>query len=402
MPNPLPFAQRTNWSLESNRLSIELKSLRERNVGVLDLTESNPTNCGFAYPGPDILRALAIEENLKYAPLPRGNLRVREAICRCYQDQGHVLSPERVFLTASTSEAYSYLLRLLVDPGEAVLFPLPSYPLFSFLGDLNDVRMETYALVHDRHWAVDFDSISGKVTADTKALVLVNPNNPTGSFITLEEKEKINAVCRDNNMAIICDEVFFDFTLEEGREQHSFAGNQSALTFVLGGISKTLGLPQMKLSWIIVAGPEDLAQQAAARLEVIADTYLSVSTPAQNAFLTWIKHKGQLQTEIKKRIRDNYGVLKASLAGTPNCRVLDAQGGWYAVLKILGRLSDEQWAIKFLLEDQVYVHPGYFFDFGFETYIVVSLLPGEDVFREGIRRITNRLHANGPEGPGRG
>ncbi|OGX35898.1 MAG: hypothetical protein A3C36_01405 [Omnitrophica WOR_2 bacterium RIFCSPHIGHO2_02_FULL_52_10] len=391
MKKSLPFAQRTNWSLEPNTLSVELKRLRDQNVTVLDLTESNPTNCGFAYPGNEILQALALEENLKYVPLPRGSVLAREAIRRYYLEKGYDVPADRIFLTASTSEAYSFLMRLLVDPGEKVFFPVPSYPLFSYLGDINDVQMETYSLAGDRHWAIDFDSITDKVGAGTKALVLVNPNNPTGTFIKPEEREGINAVCRANNIAVICDEVFFDFTFAEDKQYASLVDNKEVLTFVLGGISKTLGLPQMKLSWIVVNGPQDLVEQAGARLEVIADTYLSVNTPAQNAFLGWMKYKRKFQDEILKRIRNNRRVLKSYADMTEGCQLLDAEGGWYAVLKVLDAFSDEQWALKFLLEDHVFVHPGYFFDFDFETYVVVCLLPREDVFQEGVRRITNRL-----------
>ena len=391
MKKPLPFAQRTNWSMEPNTLSIALKRLRDQKITVLDLTESNPTNCGFAYPGNEILQALALDENLKYAPLPRGSVGAREAVRRYYLEKGYDVSVDQIFLTASTSEAYSFLMRLLVDPGEKVFFPVPSYPLFSYLGDINDVQMETYSLSGDRHWAIDFDSITGKVGVGTKALVLVNPNNPTGTFVKPEEKEGINAVCQEYNLAVICDEVFFDFTFSEGAKHVSLVDNKEALTFVLGGISKTLGLPQMKLSWIVVNGPQDLVDQAVARLEVIADTYLSVNTPVQNAFLGWMKYKGKFQEEILKRIRNNRSALKSYVEMTEICQLLDAEGGWYAVLKIFDTLSDEQWALKFLLEDHVFVHPGYFFDFDFETYVVVCLLPKEDIFQEGARRIMGRL-----------
>jgi aspartate/methionine/tyrosine aminotransferase len=316
---------------------------------------------------------------------------VREAISRYYLEMGYHVDAQQIFLTASTSEAYSYLMRLLVDPGQKVLFPIPSYPLFSFLGDINDVRMQTYSLVHERHWAIDFDGLEKKISADTKALVLVNPNNPTGTFVKPQEKEEINAICLEHNIAIVCDEVFFDFTFAEDQQRVSFVDNTSVLTFVLSGISKTLGLPQMKLSWIIVNGPQDLMEQAMARLEVIADTYLSVNTPAQNAFVGWIQYKRKLQNEIKERLRRNYSSLKTYTEMTENCLLLESEGGWYAVIQILDGLSDEQWVLKFLREEHVFVHPGYFFDFDFETYIVICLLPQEDVFQEGIRRIMNRL-----------
>jgi len=391
MSKILPFARRTSWALEPNTLSIELKRLRDQKVSILDLTESNPTQCGFMYLRNNILQALALDENLKYSPMPRGNRNVREAISGYYRERGHCVVPEQIFLTASTSEAYSYLMRLLVNPGEKILFPIPSYPLFSYLGDLNDVCMETYALISEKRWAVDFDSIVNKVDLDTKALVLVNPNNPTGTFIGLQEKDKINSICREQNMALICDEVFFDFTFDADKKFISFVENKSVLTFVLGGISKLLGLPQMKLSWIIMDGPRELINQASARLEVIADTYLSVNTPVQNAFLGWIKYRRKFQAEILERIRKNYEVLRGFAKRTDHCTVLDAQGGWYAVLMITGTLSDEQLALQYLREDHVLIHPGYFFDFDYGTYLIVSLLPREHDFQEGIRRIINRL-----------
>jgi len=327
MPNSLPFSQRTNWPLASNQFSNDLNDLRKNNVPLLDLTESNPTNCGFSYSNNDIIASLAENANLCYTPDPRGNLQTRKAICRYYEEKGLTVVPEQIFLTASTSEAYSYLFRLLVDPGEGVLFPCPSYPLFSFLGDLNDVRSDTYPLVYQEHWGIDLQEMRRAICNDTKAIVLVNPNNPTGSFIRREELKEINTMCREQNISLVCDEVFSDFAIEQADDHVSLVSNDQVLTFILGGISKTLGLPQMKLSWIIVNGPQGLVSASTERLEVIADTYLSVNTPTQNAFPLWLSHRETIQTEINNRIKQNFDFLKQHVNKVEACELLAADGG---------------------------------------------------------------------------
>jgi len=391
MPKSLSFSQRTDWPLASNQFSNELNDLRNDNVSLLDLTESNPTNCGFSYLKNDIIAPLAEDANLCYTPTPRGNLQTREAICRYYEEKGLNVAPEQIFLTASTSEAYSYIFRLLVDPGEGVLFPFPSYPLFSFLGDLNDVRIDTYPLVYQKLWSIDLQGMHCAICNDTKAIVLVNPNNPTGSFIRRKELEEINILCRKQNISLVCDEVFSDFVFEQADDQVSLVNNDQVLTFVLGGISKTLGLPQMKLSWIIVNGPQNLVKASSERLEVIADTYLSVNTPTQNAFPLWLSHRKTIQTEINNRIKHNLDFLKEHVNNVDACELLTADGGWYAVIMIPDRLSEEQWILTFLKKDHVVVHPGYFFDFPEETYIVISLLPEAGTFQEGIKRVIKRI-----------
>ncbi|MBI5415716.1 MAG: pyridoxal phosphate-dependent aminotransferase, partial [Candidatus Omnitrophica bacterium] len=275
------FSHRTNWPLSSNRIAKVLDQLKKANISFIDLTESNPTRCGFGYPSGRILRPLASDKNLRYEPQPQGSLEAREAVSRYYREQGHEVAVERIFLTASTSEAYSCLFRLLVDAGQEVLFPRPSYPLFQFLGDLNDVALNYYPLAYTDHWHIDFAQMEGCIQPATKAVVLVNPNNPTGSFIKKDELSALNRICRAKNIPVISDEVFADFAFPGSKDAVSLVNNDAVLTFVLGGLSKTLALPQMKLSWIIVSGPEELAQEACQRLEVIADTYLSVNTPVQ-------------------------------------------------------------------------------------------------------------------------
>lgn len=391
MNEPFLFARRTNWPLESNKLTIALECLRREQAPVLDLTESNPTRCGLSYSLEAVLQPLTDEDNISYQPIPAGGLKAREAVSDYYREKGATVPPGRVFLTASTSEAYSYLFRLLANPSDHVLFPRPSYPLFSFLGNLNDVRMGTYPLVYDGQWAIDLDDTRHLFCDDTRAFVLVSPNNPTGSFVRQEELEELNALCRQHNTALICDEVFADFAFERDRDRVSLVGNDQVLTFVLGGISKTLGMPQMKLSWIIINGPEDLVKKARSRLEVIADTYLSVNTPVQNALPVWLSRRKEIQEGIHARIRENYSFFKEQAREAAGCELLRTEGGWYAVLKIPDTYSEEEWVLAFLNRDHVFVHPGYFFDFDREAFIIVSLLPSGPVFRDGIKRIIGRV-----------
>jgi len=391
MTEPFLFARRTNWPLESNKLTVALECLRNEETPILDLTESNPTRCGFSYSDGDILKSLAEGKNLHYTPTPRGDLKAREAVSHYYRERGSPISPEKIFLTASTSEAYSYIFRLLANPSDHVLFPQPSYPLFSFLGNLNDVRMETYPLSYNGKWNIDLKNTRHLFCDDTRAFVLVNPNNPTGSFVRRGELEELNALCRQHNTALICDEVFADFAFNRDQGRVSLVDNNQVLTFVLGGISKTLGLPQMKLSWIVMNGPQDLVKKASLRLEVIADTYLSVNTPAQNAFPLWLSHRKEIQEEINARIRQNYFFLEEQTREARDCELLATEGGWYAVLKIPDTYSEEEWALAFLNRDHVFVHPGYFFDFDEEAFIVVSLLPSDHVFQDGIKRILGHI-----------
>jgi len=391
MSDSLPFSRRTDWPLSSNQFSIDLEDLRNSDTLILDLTESNPTNCGFSYLENGIIKSLAEAVNLCYTPTPRGNLCAREAICDYYREKGLKVDPQQIFLTSSTSEAYTYLFRLLVDPGEQVLFPCPSYPLFSFLGDLNDVRIDTYTLAYEKKWNINLNSMRRALCDDAKAIVLVNPNNPTGSYIRHRELEAINVLCCKQNISLICDEVFADFIFDQTDDYVSLVGNDQVLTFVLGGISKTLGLPQMKLSWIVINGPQNLVHVSTERLEVIADTYLSVNTPTQNALPQWLDNRKTIQTEITNRIKNNLSFLKKRIAGTNGCEVLVADGGWYAIVKIPDTYNEEQWVLTFLNEDHVAVHPGYFFDFPSGTFIIVSLLPMMDTFEDGIKRIVKRI-----------
>jgi len=390
MPDNLIFSQRTDWELSLNELVAAYQQLKENNVPVLDLTASNPTECGFSYP-PQILDCLSTKENLNYDPSPRGLLRAREAVVEYYASKGISLSSRQIFLTSSTSEAYSYLFRLLANPGERIFFPQPSYPLFRFLADMNDVEMEHYPLTYDKEWKIDFNQLDEKITLDTKALVLVNPNNPTGSFVKRHELTLLNDLCARKNIPLISDEVFGDFSFEENKNYASLINNNEALTFVLGGLSKTLGLPQMKLSWIVMSGPQGLVEKSQERMEVIADTFLSVNTPAQNALNQWLPLREGIQKEIIIRLKQNLEFIQKQAALTSSCQLLKSEGGWYVILKIPTTRTEEEWALKFLNKYHVFVHPGYFFDFQKEAYIVISLLPPHNVFQEGVERILSRI-----------
>ena len=390
------FSNRTNWPLSSNRITQTLEQLKEADVPIIDLTESNPTRCGFAYPSQEILLPLASDKNLRYEPQPQGSLEAREAVANYYKSRGHDVPPERIFLTASTSEAYSCLFRLLVDAGQEVLFPRPSYPLFQFLGDLSDVTLNYYPLTFTGHWHMDFARLEGCIHPATKAVVLVNPNNPTGSFVKKDELSGLNRICQTKNIPIICDEVFADFAFPGDKGAVSLVNNDAVLTFVMGGLSKTLALPQMKLSWIIVSGPEELADQACQRLEMITDTYLSVNTPVQNAVAGWLSRREEFQAPVKQRTLDNLRFLEQAVK-TTKCQLLRPEGGWYAVIRVpLTKISEEELILQLLEQDHVFVHPGYFFDFDEDGFLVLSLLPPLDVLKEGIKRIFQRITRGAP------
>lgn len=386
---PAHFSQRTNWPLSSNTIISTLNQLREQKVSVLDLTESNPTHCRFEYSNKKFLSSLTRPANLDYEPHPQGLLKAREAVRDYYKRKGKDVPPDRIFLTASTSEAYSYLFRLLANPQEEILFPAPSYPLFQFLVDLNDLQMSHYQLQYEEEWSIDFEDLKGRLSPLTRAIVVVNPNNPTGSFIKREELAQLNTICREDNLSIVADEVFTDFTFKKGGQ--SLVGNDEVLTFVLGGISKTLGLPQMKLAWIVLNGPKDLVKIASERLEVIADTYLSVATPVQNALADWLALRESVQKEIKGRLARNLNFLKKKVKDNTAIQLLSPEGGWYAVLRIPAVKTEEEWILDFLVQDHVFVHPGYFFDFAEEAHLVLSLLPTSEVFEEGVKRVLRRV-----------
>jgi len=375
------FAKRTNWNMTPNRLSEALAAHRAAGKPLLDLTVSNPTECGFKYDSAAILDALRNPAALSYEPNPRGLESARRAVAGYYADREEHVSVEDIFLTTSTSEAYSYVFRMLCDPGDEVLIPSPSYPLFDFLADIQDVRLVRYPLLYDHGWQIDFHALEQAITPRTRGVIVVHPNNPTGHFAKQAEMAKLNSICSAREMAIIADEVFLDFSLD-GTRRASFAANRGAPTFTLSGLSKISGLPQMKAAWLIAGGPQPWKREALARLEVIADTYLSVNTPVQLAIPKFLEQRHAFQEQLMSRVRRNLAELDRLLAPQKVCSRLAVEGGWCAVLRVLAIRSDEEVVLELLRSKGVYIHPGHFYDFPSEGYLIVSLITrGEDFAR---------------------
>jgi alanine-synthesizing transaminase len=378
------FADRTNWNLATNRLSEALAKHRASGKPLLDLTASNPTTCGFNYGRDAILRALANPASLTYEPEPRGLLRAREAIAEYYAARGVTVSASDIFLTTSTSEAYSFVFRLLCNPGDELLIPAPSYPLFEFLSEIQDVKLARYQLVYDHGWQIDFHALQQIISPGARGVIVVHPNNPTGHYVKREESRRLNEVCSAQQIAQIADEVFLDFALGAA-PPGSFAANRQALTFTLSGLSKISGLPQMKAAWLVANGPDKLKTEAVARLEVIADTYLSMNAPVQWAIPAFLELRCDFQKQLMSRVRKNIAELDRQLARQNSCSRLKLEGGWYAVLRVPATRSDEELAITLLTTHGVYVHPGHFYDFPTEGHLVVSLITSKKDFAEGLK-----------------
>jgi aspartate/methionine/tyrosine aminotransferase len=386
------FARRTSWNLTTNRYTEALAAHRRAGREVLDLTASNPTTIGLCYREGRLLKALVHGEALTYNPEPKGLRAAREAVSTYYAAHGSQVSPDNLILTTSTSEAYSFLFRLLCDPGDTVLVPAPSYPLFDFLADLHDVKLEPYELVYDHGWQIDFHSAQAAIerasstASRCRAVLAVHPNNPTGSFVTPLEAGELNRICAANDMAIVADEVFLDYSLAKDPPL-TLSSNSTVLTFTLSGLSKISGLPQMKIAWIAANGPQPLLSDAMSRLEVIADTYLSMNAPVQWAVPVMLEERHDIQRQLQQRIIANLALLDSELASQELCRRLEVEGGWYAVLRVPVVGSDEDLAIALLREDGVLVQPGHFYDFASDGYLVISLITPGDEFAEGIRRL---------------
>ncbi len=419
------FSSRTNWPLAPNRFSAALD--KHRGPDVLDLTASNPTNIGLRYNSQAILSALSQPDVLQYSPDPKGLPVARDAVAAYYRERGQTVDPERIVLTTSTSEAYSFVFRLLCQPGDEVLVPAPSYPLFEFLADIQDVRLRRYPLFYDHGWHVDIHAIAPGPR--TRAIFLVHPNNPTGSFVKPAEAEQLRANCARHDLALVVDEVFLDFA-HDGIAHPSFVGrevlpptdnrqpltdnrepltdNREArtadhpitrspdhpipLTFTLSGLSKIAGLPQMKFAWIAISGA--LASEAVARLEVIADTYLSMNAPIQHAAPALFAQRHNFQRQLMQRIHANLAELDRQLSPQPAITRLQVEAGWYAVLRVPVTRSDEDLAIELLEQKSVLVHPGHFYDFPADGYLVVSLIVIEEQFKEGLKRLLEFVICN--------
>jgi aspartate/methionine/tyrosine aminotransferase len=471
------FSERTNWKLAQNRLTQALEEVRTAGVSLLDLTISNPTRAGLEYDSRTILAALASARALDYDPQPKGLREAREAVAGYYRSDHGIqeLGAERIVLTTSTSEGYSFVFRLLCNAGDEVLVPKPSYPLFEFLAGLEDVKLVPYPLIYDHWWQMDFPSLEKAVTERTRGVVVVHPNNPTGSYVKEREVELLNAFCRARGLALIADEVFLDYGLDTDagsgnshvgtaapgcpversstassshrlagfqglrlaiqQERYlsaesaappkghvgtaalgcpvepsstalfgssdlgcrsSFAGNNEVLTFTLSGLSKISALPQMKVAWIVTSGPDDEVAAAMARLEVIADTYLSMNAPIQWAVPALLEQRRSIQRQLLERVERNLAELDRQLAGQKACQRLEVEGGWYAVLRVPVTRSDEELAIELAREKRVLVHPGHFYDFPSDGYLVVSLIAPEGEFREGVSRGLEKMNACSP------
>jgi alanine-synthesizing transaminase len=391
------FSKRTDWNLDENAYSRAVRKHRESGREILDLTVSNPTQCGFEYPSAAILKSLAVTDALHYHPEPKGLLSARGAVAEYYGTKlaGTTVNPESIILTTGTSEAYSFLFRLLCEPGDEILIAEPSYPLFDFLAAIQDVKLSPFRLVYDHGWQFDFATMEQAIGPRSRAILVVHPNNPTGHFISGGQAGRLISLCRGKNLALIVDEVFLDYELGHDTQSQkpygTFASTAEALTFVLSGLSKIAALPQMKLGWIVASGPPQDLREAVARLEVISDTYLSLSAPLQYALPDLLRSRGIIQSQILKRLRANLCELDTQLAGQKSISRLELQGGWYAVLRVAAVQTDEELAIRLLENCSVLVHPGHFYDFPTDGYLILSLLAPPETFRKGVTRLLEKL-----------
>jgi alanine-synthesizing transaminase len=377
------FSSRLQWDSQPNPLSVLLAEKRRSGAAILDLTESNPTRAALEYPGGELLASLADSRALLYDPDPRGLLVAREAVAEYYAQRGVDVPVSRILLTASTSEAYSYLFKLLADPGDEILVPRPSYPLFDYLAAMESVRVIQYPLRYDGVWHIDFDALASAITPRTRAIVVVNPNNPTGSYLKRTEWERLQSF----RLPILSDEVFSDFGFAPDSERlKTVTGSSDVLTFSMSGLSKIAGLPQMKLGWIVADGPDHAA--AVEGLEWIVDTFLSVATPVQWALPRILAASASVQEQIRRQTRANLGHLIERVSGPGSaCRCLRVEGGWYAILEVPRIRTEEEWVLSLLAESDVLVQPGFFYDFETEAFLVLSLLTPPAIFAEGLRRI---------------
>ena len=389
------FSSRTGWDSAESSYAAAVREARASGQRIFDLTISNPTRCGFGYDAESLLWPLADARALVYDPDPRGMRSAREAVAGYYAGHGAGVSPDDLVLTTSTSESYSYLFRLLCDPGDEVLVAQPSYPLFDFLADLDDVRLRPYPLFYDHGWSIDFAELERAITPRTRAVLVVHPNNPTGHWTAATEREQLQELCARRGLALIVDEVFLDYPLREALESaaRSFAcGTHPALTFVLSGLSKICGLPQMKAAWIATFGPQAARVEALSRLEIVADTFLSMNAPVQLAMPQWLASRDRIQVQILERARGNLGTLRGISEESPGLlRLLAVDAGWSAVLALPWCVGERNCAERLVRERGVIVHPGWFYGMTEQNRMVVSLIGPAAEFEAGIRRATVEL-----------
>ena len=386
------YSRRLPWSVPHNAFSQLIAAKRASGDPFLDLTNSNPTEVLSDYPHFAIAKSLGSLVDLRYQPGPFGSMNARETIAQYYEQCGIAVAPERIALTASTSEAYSLLFKVFCDPGDEILVPAPSYPLFEYLAALEAVRTVTYRLAYDGAWFVDLDHLRSQITARTRGLVVVNPNNPTGSYLKREEANAIVQLALEYELPIICDEVFMDYSLNHTAERvRTLINFDSVLSFSLNGLSKTAGMPQLKLGWIVVNGPVMERRSAANRLEIVLDTYLSVGTPVQQALPELLATGQTIQTRLQQRIVANLASGTAVLRDASG-HLLHTEGGWSAIIQMPLTLSEEEWITALLEDYSTVVQPGYFFDLPSGTHIVLSLITPENDFNAGLERIRHLLN----------
>lgn len=383
----MTFSSRVPLDLRENQLARALARMRARNAPILDLTESNPTRAGFEYPA-DLLAPLADPRGLLYRPEPLGLLAAREAVAADFARRGIAVPPSRVALTASTSEAYSLLFKVLCEPGDEVLVPQPSYPLFEHLTRLDSVTPRPYQLEYHGRWSIDFGSVERALTPRTRAVLVVNPNNPTGNYLGADELDTLVRICATHDVAVISDEVFADYALQTASvPRPALFDRDEVLGFTLGGLSKSIGLPQAKLGWIAVSGDDTILAAALPHLEFACDAYLSVSTPIQLAAAAILERGADVRRQIRSRVRANFATCATLVAGSPACTLLRAEGGWSAVIQVPTLAPEEELMLALLQESSVLVHPGYFFDFPRESFLIVSLLTPSPIFADGLSRV---------------
>jgi len=385
------FSNRLPQRTDANALSRAVAALSDDGIGIVDLTESNPTRAGFVYPA-DLLRTLGDPAALTYAPHPLGLRSAREAVAHDCERRGAAVSPDAVVLSASTSESYAWLFKLLCNPGESVAVPQPSYPLFEHLTRLEGLSVSPYDLHYHGRWEIDIDAVAA-APATTRAMLLVSPNNPTGSFISRRELEQVTTICRQRGWALIADEVFADYGLDESAPLTDISNSAGVLSFSLGGASKSLGLPQVKLGWLVVGGPPADRAAALAGLELIADTFLSVSTPVQIAASDLLRRGSAIRIAIHERVRRNLSRARDIARRYPSCELLRVEGGWCAPIRVPATRGEESLVLDLLQRERILVHPGYFFDFPHEAFVIVSLLPQEDIFADAFERTLRFLHS---------
>lgn len=380
------FSSRLPARLRPSPLSRAVDLARRAGTVRFDLTETNPTLVGLPYPSA-LADVLASPAALRYAPAPLGTEAARAAVANSFTP--HVPRTDRIMLTASTSEAYSFLFKLLCDPGDDVLVPHPSYPLFDLLTTLDGVRSSAYRLDAAGGWCLDRASLEQAVSATSRAVLVVSPNNPTGSMLRAGDREWLVRFARDHGLALISDEVFSDYPLARRADVSTLFGEERVLTFTLGGLSKSAGLPQIKLAWTVISGPDDLVASAVERLEIVADSYLSVSTPVQEAASRLLEMGGDVRNAIHARIRANLGTVREVVERAPVLTLYEPDGGWSVVLRVPAILSEEQWVLSLLESRGVLVHPGYFFDLDDGVHLVISLLPAPDIFAPGLSHVAD-------------